>query len=64
MKLNQWIPVISNVPQDSMVGPLMFILYTSGMFDLVEDNFIVYDAMLMNNMNNMNIPTHASNVTK
>ena len=40
----QWIPIVSGVPQGSVFGPLMFILYTSEMFDLVENRLF---ALLM-----------------
>ena len=32
----EWIPIISGGPQGSVLGPLLFILYTSEMFELVE----------------------------
>ena len=34
---SEWIPVISSVPHESVLGPLLFILYTSEMFELVEN---------------------------
>ena len=34
---NEWIPIISCVLQGSVLGPLLFILYTRKMFDLVEN---------------------------
>ena len=34
---SKWIPTISGVAQGSVLGPLLFILYTSKMFELVEN---------------------------
>ena len=39
---SQWIPIISCVPQASLLGPLLFILYTSEMFELVENKQFAY----------------------
>ena len=39
---SEWIPIISRVPQGSVVGPLLFILYTGEMFDLVENRPFAY----------------------
>ena len=32
--LSEWIPIVSGVRQGSVLGPLLFILYTSEMFEL------------------------------
>ena len=34
---SDWIPIISGVPQGIVLGLLLFILYTSEMFELVEN---------------------------
>ena len=34
---SEWIPTISAVPQGSVLDPLLFILYTSEMYELVEN---------------------------
>ena len=39
---SEWIPIISSVPQGSVLGPLLFILYASQMFNLVENRLFAY----------------------
>ena len=39
---SEWIPVISGVPRGCVLGPLLFILYTSEMFELVENRLFAY----------------------
>ena len=39
---SEWIPIVSGVPQGSVLAPLLFILYTSEMFDLVENRLFAY----------------------
>ena len=36
------IPIISGMPQGSVLGPLLFILYTTEMFKLVENRLFAY----------------------
>ena len=38
----EWIPIVSGVPQGSVFGTLLFILYTSEIFELVENRKYVY----------------------
>ena len=39
---SKWIPIVSGMPLESMLGPLLFILYTSKIFELVENSLYVY----------------------
>ena len=38
----EWIPIVSGVPQGGVMGLLLFILYTSEMFKLVENRLYAY----------------------
>ena len=40
---NEWIPIVSGMPQGSVLGPLLFVLYTSEMFELVDNRLYAYD---------------------
>ena len=39
---SEWIPIVSDMPQGSVLGHLLFILYTSEMFKLVENRLYAY----------------------
>ena len=39
---SEWILIISGMPQGSVLGPLKFVLYTSEMFELVENRLFAY----------------------
>ena len=42
---SEWIPNVSGVPQESVLGPLLLILYTSEILELAENR--LYMPMLM-----------------
>ena len=39
---SEWITIISGVRHGSVLGPLMFFLYTTEMFELVENSLFAY----------------------
>ena len=39
---SEWITLVSGEPQVSVLGPLLFILYTGEMFELVENRLYAY----------------------
>ena len=39
---SEWIPIISGVPEGSVLGPSLFIIYTSEIFEPVENRLFVY----------------------
>ena len=40
--VSAWIPIVSSVPQGSVLCPLLFILYTSEMLELLENRLYAY----------------------
>ena len=46
---SEWIPIVSGVRQGKVLGPILFILYTSEMFQLVENRLYAYahDSILL-----------------
>ena len=39
---SEWIPIVSDVPQGSVLGSLLLILYTSEMFELLDNRLYAY----------------------
>ena len=39
---SEWIPIVDGVIQGSVLGPLLFIIYTSEMFELLENRLYAY----------------------
>ena len=39
---SEWIPIISGMPQGSVLGPPLFIIYTSKMSEIVENRLFAY----------------------
>ena len=39
---SEWIQIYSGVPQESVLGPILFIQYISEMFELVENRLFAY----------------------
>ena len=39
---SEWIPIVSDVPKGIVLGPLLFVLYTDEMFELVRNRLYAY----------------------
>ena len=39
---SEWIPIISGIPRDTVLGPHLFIIYASEIFELVENRLFAY----------------------
>ena len=39
---SEWIELVSGMPQGSLLGPLLFILYAREMFELVENRLYAH----------------------
>ena len=59
---SEWIPIVSSMPQGSLLGPLLFILYASEMFVLMENRLYAYtdDSTLLGVCKKADRPTVAT----
>ena len=39
---SEWVQIVSGIPQEGLLDPLLFFVYTSEMFELVDNRLYAY----------------------